>query len=137
MAGDKNYSKRRFEGPDNYNKARKERESYLENVEKRRQLVHHRKYRATYKDAKRAEHLEKQFEKGKKDKRLLEEQIEDGLARKLPVFILFVIGGIALVIGSMRITGDVVSGLTETTPGLLGVVLFIAGLVGMLSHRRK
>ena len=59
-----------------------------------------------------------------------------GLEKKISVFIAFIIGGIALSIGSLTITGNAVSNLTQTTPGLLGIIFFIAGLVGMFFYSR-
>ena len=60
-----------------------------------------------------------------------------GLEKKFGIFAAFIIGGIALGLGSLSITGNAVSNLTQTTPGLLGIFLFIAGLVGMFFYFRK
>ena len=59
------------------------------------------------------------------------------LEKKFAVFIVFIIGGIALSLGSLAITGNAVSNLTQTTPGLLGILLFITGLVGMFFYFRR
>jgi len=64
------------------------------------------------------------------------EQDESGLEKKFSIFIAFIIGGAALSLGSLTITGNVVSNLTKTTPGLLGIILFIAGLVGVFFYFR-
>ena len=56
---------------------------------------------------------------------------------KLPIFILFTIAGLALSLTSLTLTGHAISGLTGTTPGLLGVLLFIVGLTGMFFRLRK
>jgi len=65
------------------------------------------------------------------------EQSQGGLEGRVGVFILFILGGIVLGAYSLGITGHVVSGLAQTAPGLLGVLLFIAGLVGMFFHFRR
>ena len=65
------------------------------------------------------------------------EQGEGSLEKKFGVFIAFIIGGIALGLGSLTITGNAISNLTGTTPGLLGIILFIAGLVGMFFYFRR
>lgn len=59
------------------------------------------------------------------------------LEGKLPAFIALTAGGIALGIGSLTITGNAVSNLTQTTPGLLGIILFIAGLTGIFFYSRR
>jgi len=64
-------------------------------------------------------------------------QDEGNLEKRIGVSIAFIIGGIALSLGSLTITGNAVSNLTQTTPGLLGVFLFIAGLVGMFFYFRR
>ena len=56
---------------------------------------------------------------------------------KLPIFILFTIAGLALSLTSLTLTGHAISGLTGTTPGLLGVLLFIVGLTGMFFRLRQ
>ena len=60
-----------------------------------------------------------------------------GLEAKFGIFAAFIIGGIALGLGSLTITGNAVSNLSQTTPGLLGIILFIAGLAGMFFCSRK
>ena len=62
------------------------------------------------------------------------EESEKGLELKFGIFAAFIIGGVALSLGSITITGNAVSNLTQTTPGLLGIILFIAGLVGMFFY---
>ena len=62
------------------------------------------------------------------------EQGKGSLEKKFGIFAAFIIGGIALGLGSLSITGNAVSNLTQTTPGLLGIFLFIAGLVGMFFY---
>jgi len=58
------------------------------------------------------------------------------LEKKFGIFVAFIIGGIAISLGSLTITGNAVSNLTQTTPGLLGIILFLAGLVGMFFYFR-
>jgi hypothetical protein len=65
------------------------------------------------------------------------EQGEGSLEKKFGIFAAFIIGGIALSLGSLVITGNAVSNLTQTTPGLLGIFLFIAGLVGVFFCSRR
>ncbi len=62
------------------------------------------------------------------------EQGESSLEKKFAVFAAFIIGGLALSLGSLTITGNAVSNLTQTTPGLLGIIFFLAGLVGMFFY---
>jgi len=64
-------------------------------------------------------------------------QDESGLEKKFGIFVAFVIGGVALSLGSLTITGNAISNLTGTTPGLLGIILFIAGLVGMFFYFKR
>lgn len=59
------------------------------------------------------------------------------LEKKFGIFVAFIIGGIALGLGSLTITGNAVSNLSQTTPGLLGIILFIAGLAGVFFCSRK
>ena len=61
-------------------------------------------------------------------------QDKSSLEKKFGIFIAFIIGGVALGLGSLTITGNAVSNLSQTTPGLLGILLFIAGLVGMFFY---
>lgn len=56
---------------------------------------------------------------------------------KMSAFLLLFVGGIALSMSQISLTGNAVSNLTSSTPGLLGVFLFIAGLVGMILSFRK
>lgn len=56
------------------------------------------------------------------------------LEGRVIVSILSLIGGIALSILSLTATGNVISNLTGTTQGLLGIFLFIVGLVRILLH---
>ena len=64
-------------------------------------------------------------------------QGKGSLEKKFGIFIAFIIGGIALSLGSLTLTGNAVSNLTQTTPGLLGIIFFIAGLVGVFCSRGK
>lgn len=64
-------------------------------------------------------------------------QGEGSLEKKFGVFVAFIIGGVALGLGSLTVTGNVVSNLTQTTPGLLGIILFIAGLIGMFFYFKR
>lgn len=59
------------------------------------------------------------------------------LEKRVGVFIFMLLGGIALSVYSLSITGNVIGNLTGTTPGLLGVFLFIAGLAGMAFWVRR
>ena len=70
------------------------------------------------------------IEKNTKEKK----QKTSGLEKKFGVFVAFIIGGVALSLGSLTITGNAISNLTGTTPGLLGIILFIAGLIGMFFY---
>jgi len=65
------------------------------------------------------------------------EQKTSGLEKRIGVFIAFTIGGVALSLGSLSITGNVISNLTGTSLGLFGIFLFIAGLVGMFFYSRR
>ena len=55
---------------------------------------------------------------------------------RLSIFALFIAGGLILSLSSLTTTGNAVANLTRTTPGLLGIILFIAGLTGMFFHFR-
>lgn len=70
-------------------------------------------------------------------KKKSQEQGQGGLEGRVGVFILFLLGGLVLSIFSLTATGNAISNLTGTTQGLLGVFLFIAGLVGMFFHFRR
>ena len=50
---------------------------------------------------------------------------------KLPLFILFILVGIVITFNSLNATGFAVSNLTQATPGLSGLLFFIAGLTGI------
>ena len=69
-----------------------------------------------------------QFERGKKPKRL---------EQRLGFIITFLVIGIALMLGSLTLTGNAVSNLTGTTPGLLGLILFVAGILGIIFYLRR
>jgi len=71
---------------------------------------------------------------GESEKR---ERKTSGLEKRFGIFAAFIIGGVALSLGSLTITGNAVSNLTKTTPGLLGIILFIAGLVGIFFYSRR
>jgi len=83
------------------------------------------------------EELEKAKIPYKEIKELRQEPKGDSLESRVAVFVLFILGGIALGVTSLTMTGWVVSGLTKTTPGLFGILLFIAGLAGMFFYFRK
>lgn len=85
--------------------------------------------------------------------RKIEELEEEGLAQKigglhprrpisrghlklLTVFIIFSFGGVILSIFSLSTTGNVISNLTGTTQGLLGIFLFVFGLAGLAFSRK-
>ena len=76
----------------------------------------------------------KTFIERNKEKR---QQGEGGIEKRVGVFVLFVIGGAALSLGSLTITGNAISNLTQTTPGLTGIILFIAGLSGMFFYFKR
>lgn len=65
------------------------------------------------------------------------QQGESGLAGRVGVFALFIFGGIALGAGSLTITGNAVSNLTGTIPGLFGIIFFIAGLAGLFFYFKE
>ena len=68
----------------------------------------------------------------KRVKEPIKEREQGGsLEKRFGVFVAFIIGGVALSLGSLTITGNAVSNLIQTTPGLLGIFLFMAGLVGV------
>jgi len=75
------------------------------------------------------EFIERNLE-GKKPKK------ERGLESKFVVFALFIAAGIALGAASLSMTGNVVSSLTQI-PGLLGILFFIVGVVGMFFWFRR
>ena len=60
-----------------------------------------------------------------------------GLEGRAGVFILSILGGIALGFASLQSTGNVIGNLTGTSQGLLGILLFIVGLVGMFFHLKR
>ena len=84
----------------------------------------------------RENYLEKYTEKREQKYTEKREQKTSGIEKKFGIFAAFIIGGIALSLGSLTITGNAVSNLTQTTPGLLGIIFFIAGLVGMFFYSR-
>lgn len=71
---------------------------------------------------------------GESEKR---ERKTSGLEKRFGIFAAFIIGGVALSLGSLTITGNAISNFTQTTPGLLGIIFFIAGLVGMFFYSRR
>ena len=89
------------------------------------------------KDSEIVKELHAYGEKPEKEHTKKREQKTSGIEKKFGVFVAFIIGGVALSLGSLTITGNVVSNLTQTTPGLLGVFLFIAGLVGMFFYSKR
>lgn len=62
---------------------------------------------------------------------------QTNLESRLAVFILFTIGGIALILNSLNLTGFAISNMTQITPKLSGLLLIIAGLVGMFLVLKK
>lgn len=60
-----------------------------------------------------------------------------GLEGRTGVFILSMLGGIALGFASLQSTGNVVGNLTGTSQGLLGILLFIVGVTGIFFRRNK
>jgi len=60
---------------------------------------------------------------------------ENSIIGKVGIFLLFLLGGIVLSFTSFSATGNVISDLTTTPEGLLGVLLFIAGLFGIVFSR--
>jgi len=65
------------------------------------------------------------------------QQSEGGLEGKTMIFAGSIIGGIALSIFSLTATGNAISNLTGTTSGLLGVFLFIVGILGVVFNLKK
>jgi len=57
------------------------------------------------------------------------------LEKRIYVSIFFLIGGLVLSFTALTLTGNAISNLTETNQGLLGVILFIAGLFGIVFSR--
>ncbi len=78
----------------------------------------------------------KEYEENLKGKKQLG-RIGVGLEDRVGIFILFVLGGIALSTFSLTTTGNAISNLTQTTPGLLGLIFFIVGLVGLVFSRKR
>ena len=62
---------------------------------------------------------------------------ESSLVGKLSAFILFILSGIALSAFSLTATGYVISSLTQTTSGLLGILLLIVGLAGIFLNPKR
>ena len=58
------------------------------------------------------------------------------LSTRVPIFILFLIGGIAISTFSLTATGNAVGNLTGTTQGLLGLILFVVGIFGIVFSKR-
>ena len=98
--------------------------------------------------------IPKLLEAAKKDRKVATSQYEDirrfiqrnagdgekkrgGLENHVSVFIVFTLAGLALSFTSLTLTGHAISGLTGTTPGLLGILLFIVGITGMFFRLRK
>jgi hypothetical protein len=78
----------------------------------------------------------KQLRKEREEARAQEKELK-GIERNVVVFLVFTFGGALLSISSLTITGNVISDLTQTSPGLLGVFMFVAGLAGMFFYLRK
>ena len=60
-----------------------------------------------------------------------------GLEGKTAVFILSTLAGITLSVFSFNATGNAVAGVTGTSQGLLGVLLFIVGITGIFFSIKK
>jgi len=60
-----------------------------------------------------------------------------GIEGRVSVFGLLILGGIALGINSLSTTGNAINDLTKTTPGLAGMLFFIAGITGMVLYFQK
>lgn len=59
------------------------------------------------------------------------------LEKRIGIFIISTLAGIGLSIASLTTTGNTIGNLTNTTPGLLGVFLFVFGLAGLIFTLRK
>src|SRR3990172_3234788 len=66
-----------------------------------------------------------------------ERKQSSNLEGRVSVFILFILGGLVLSLTSLTATGNAISNLTGTSQGLLGLIFFIIGLVGIFFHFRK
>lgn len=66
----------------------------------------------------------------RKDKR-------SSIESRVAIFIFFILSGLALSLSSLTSTGNAIGNLTGTSRGLLGILLFIAGLTGMVFNKRK
>ena len=60
-----------------------------------------------------------------------------GLERKSLVFMIFIIAGIVLSFIYLAPTGNAIGTLVETTPILLGVFLFVFGVVGLMFNLKR
>ena len=82
-------------------------------------------------------YYDKKMGKKPTKKRTREKEESSGLEGRVGVFILFLLGGLALSIYSLTATGSAISNLAGTTKGLFGVLLFIAGLAGLVFSRKR
>ena len=57
--------------------------------------------------------------------------------KEISVFILFTLGGIALILNSLNTTGYAISNFTQATPELSGLLFFVAGLAGLFLTLKK
>ena len=80
---------------------------------------------------------EKRKEIAERKRRGLRNPAEETLEQRFGVIIAFLVAGIALIFSSLRPTGNAVSNLTQTTPGLLGLIFFIAGILGIIFYIRR
>ena len=62
---------------------------------------------------------------------------EKGLAMRVSVFILFIIGGIALNLNLLNLTGNIISNTIKSPSNLLGILLIIAGSTGIFFSLRN
>ena len=115
---------------ENHKKIRERKSAYWTS----HQQSHHEKYAASEEDKRRFEELEGHFIRGKELERRRKKVT---LQQRLGVILLLLIGGIILIFSSLRLTGNAVSNLTQTAPGLLGVILFIAGILGVIFYMRR
>lgn len=61
---------------------------------------------------------------------------QGSLEGRVSIFILSSIVGIALAVSSLTATGGVVSNLTNTTQGMLGIIFFVVGIAGLVFGRK-
>ena len=59
-----------------------------------------------------------------------------GIEGRVGIFILFLLGGIALSIYSLTATGNAIGNLTGTSQGLLGLILFVFGIAGLVFSKK-